>query len=260
MDKIAVISDIHGNIPAFEAVLADIRARGITRVFCLGDLVGKGPHPEKAVDICREVCEVVVLGNWDDVLASDREFAGLPALGWHRERLGGERRDYLRNLPPVHDFVLGGRKIRLLHASHIGIYHRVHMNAPEEEHLAMFTNTDFTGNGFVPDMVGYGDIHRVYYKTFRGGDVLFNAGSVGNPLDEPLAAYVILEGTGGSGKPGHFSVQMIRIPYDIDLAVRRAVDENMPEQQEWEDELRTGRYRRDPASRAWREPGAASTV
>jgi protein phosphatase len=260
MEKIAIISDIHGNIPALETVLNDIRERGIKRIFCLGDLVGKGPHPEKAVDICREVCEVIVLGNHDEFTASGRKHPKLPYINWHRERLGKKRIEYLLNLPPTHDFIISGRKVRLYHSSQIGVHHRVHMSAPEEEHRAMFTNTEFTGDGFTPDVVGYGDIHGVYYKTFRGGEVLFNAGSVGNPLDEPRAAYVIMEGNYGNREPGPFSIQMIRLPYDIELAIRQAADEGLPEPelQAWEDELRTGRYRLDPASRIWRDPDAAN--
>ena len=53
MDRIALISDIHGNIPALKATLCDIKRRGIQRVFCLGDLVGKGPSSDQVVDICR---------------------------------------------------------------------------------------------------------------------------------------------------------------------------------------------------------------
>ena len=63
MDSVALISDLHGNLPALEAVLHDIKRRNISRIFCLGDLVGKGPHSEKVVDICREVCEVTVQGK-----------------------------------------------------------------------------------------------------------------------------------------------------------------------------------------------------
>jgi protein phosphatase len=57
MDTIALISDIHGNVPALQATLRDIARRRIHRIFCLGDLVGKGPHGEKVVDMCRTVCE-----------------------------------------------------------------------------------------------------------------------------------------------------------------------------------------------------------
>jgi protein phosphatase len=250
MERIAVISDIHGNVPALEAVLADIRARGISRIFCLGDLVGKGPQPDLAVDSCREVCEVVVKGNHDDIMADGRDHPKLPFLGWHRERLGPERLAYLRNLPGTRDFTFGGRRIRLYHASHLGVHHRVHMDASEEDHEAMFTGTDFTGNGFAPDTVGYGDIHQVFMKN-RSGRVLFNAGSVGNPLDEPLAAYVILESTGAAGSREGFSLNVVRLPYDIERAVRIGAGSDFPddEQRPWERELRTARYRFGPPSR-----------
>jgi protein phosphatase len=239
MEKIALIADIHGNIPAFEAVLADIRRRGITRIFCLGDLIGKGPHPEKAVDICRRECEITLMGNWDYFMSDDKDY---PPLRWHRQRLGEERLDYLRNLPGVFDFHLSGRRVRLLHASQIGVAHRVHMFDSEEKHLAMFTATDFTGIAFQPDTVGYGDIHQVYMKDYHG-KILFNVGSVGNPLDEPLAAYVILEGNYGDESPGLFSIGVIRLPYDIELAIQQAKDEDMPELEAYENELRTARYR-----------------
>lgn len=65
-ERLALISDVHGNLTALEAVLADIEARGITRIFNLGDYVGKGPRGPEVVDLCRERCEVNILGNWDD--------------------------------------------------------------------------------------------------------------------------------------------------------------------------------------------------
>ena len=81
MDKIAVISDIHGNIQALESVLNDIKLRGIERIICLGDLVGKGPHSSEAIEIIRKECEVVVMGNWDDFITKPTEFE---ALKWHQ--------------------------------------------------------------------------------------------------------------------------------------------------------------------------------
>ncbi|MCE7990178.1 MAG: hypothetical protein DYG89_54245 [Caldilinea sp. CFX5] len=88
MDQIALISDLHGNLPALEATLADIRGRGIDRIFCLGDLVGKGPHSAQTVDISREVCAGTVKGNWDDFILAETD---KPTLVWHRQRLGQER-------------------------------------------------------------------------------------------------------------------------------------------------------------------------
>jgi protein phosphatase len=237
MEKIAIISDIHGNMPALEAVLKDIRERGIKRIFCLGDIVGKGPDSVKVVDICREACEVTVVGNWDYFVAADKDH---PMFRWYSSKLGAERLEYLLKLPPVFNFNISGRKVRLYHASHIGIMHRVNMADPQEKHEDMFSNTAFTGDGFTPDTIGYGDIHQVFYKSLNG-KVLFNAGSVGNPLDEPTAAYMILEGKYGEVKPGYFAIQTVRLPYDIELAIKQARESGMPEPEyaAYEKELRT---------------------
>jgi len=243
VERVALISDVHGNMPALAAVLADIKRRGIARVFCLGDLVGKGPHPEHAVDVCRARCEGIVRGNWDDGLTSTA--AGADPIGrWHRERLGPERLAYLETLPNAIDLHLGGRRVRLLHASPLGVYHRVHENDADEKLLAMFDSTDFTGHGFEPDVVAYGDIHQAYLRTFRRG-VLVNAGSVGNPLDLPLACYAILECASAGGPAEHGpSVTLVRLAYDIERAVAEAAAEAMPDLDLYANELRTARYRR----------------
>ena len=247
VESIALISDVHGNIPALEAVLKDIRSRRIERIFCLGDLVGKGPEPDKAVDICRDMCEKIVMGNWDSSIADKHRSRPAPEwmqriLDWYRQKIGAARIDYLEHLPGTIDFLMSGRKVRLLHASPQGVYHRVFHNDTVEKQLAMFENTEFTGNGFIPDIVGYADIHFAF-QTAYGNKILFNVGSVGNPLDQPLACYCILEGHYSSEAPAPFSLSLVRLPYDIDLAVKRAYDSGMPEIKQWEDELRTARYR-----------------
>ena len=84
MDQIAVISDIHGNIPALEASLHDIQRRSIQQIYCLGDLVGKGPNSELAVDMCREFCALTVRGNWDESIIAKKDDA---LVHWHQQRL-----------------------------------------------------------------------------------------------------------------------------------------------------------------------------
>ncbi len=239
MDRIAVISDIHGNIPALEATLHDIQTRNIRRIFCLGDLVGKGPHSDLAVDICRDVCEITIKGNWDEFMLAATDN---PTLQWHQRRLGPTRVDYLATLPNTLEFMMSGKRVRLFHASQQGIYHRVHMNDSHDNHLGMFTNTAFTGYALVPDVVGYGDIHSAYLKSFQNR-ILFNVGSVGNPLDVTQASYAILEGTHESRSDDSFSIQLIRVPYDIERAISQAEAAQMPELQAYASELRTGRYR-----------------
>jgi predicted phosphodiesterase len=247
MDQIALISDIHGNVPALETVLQDIRLRGIRRIFCLGDMVGKGPHPDEAVDICKDVCEKTIIGNWDASIANENPSFPFPEelqfhVDWHRHRLGPERLDYLKNLPGTINFFMSGNKVRLFHASQRGVYYRVFHNDPLEKHLAMFDNTDFTSYMFEPDVVGYADIHYPYRRTYDE-KILFNVGSVGNPLDKPLACYEILEGEFGGKQVSPFSIHVVRLEYNIDLAVKQAQESKMPDIAPYENELRTARYR-----------------
>jgi protein phosphatase len=116
------------------------------------------------------------------------------------------------------------------------------MDDPREKLLAMFTNTEFTGNTFAPDVVGYGDIHRAFVMHFHQ-QMLFNVGSVGNPLDMPQASYTILEGTYASQRADTFAVHVIRVPYDIERAIQQATEEAMPELDAYAQELRTAQYR-----------------
>lgn len=246
-DRIAIISDVHGNLTALETVLADIRAQGITRIVNLGDLVGKGPRPSQVIDRCREVSEATVQGNWDALVASVPP-EPYPATLWNRAEIGDERAAYLGTLPAVHDMVLSGMNVRLFHASQISVFHRVHDTAPRDDHRAMFENTEFTGEGPPPRIVGYGDIHRAYAVTFEGR-TLFNAGSVGNPLDMPLASYAILEGIADSTAPAPWSLRTVRLPYDIEGEIAVAAASGMPDLEPYANELRTGQYRGMPARR-----------
>jgi len=239
LDRIAIISDIHGNLPALEAVLADIAARGISRIYGLGDLAGKGPDGAAAIDISRRVCVATVQGNWDESLANAEPDT---TVMWHRRQLGPERLAWLRDLPPTVDFRLSGRNVRLFHASARGIHHRVRQYDSRDDHLQMFDNTDFTGHGPSPDIVGYGDVHTAYVKTFAH-KCLFNAGSVGNPLDVPLASYAILEGRFDSAEPGPWTVSLARLPYDIEASIQQAEASGMPDLEHYINELRTARYR-----------------
>jgi predicted phosphodiesterase len=239
MDQVAIISDLHGNIPALEATLNDIKRRNIKRIFCLGDLVGKGPHSDKVVDICQDVCETTIKGNWEDFMVRESDN---PTIIWHQQRLGAERLAYIDNLSHTIEFHMSGRRVRLFHASQESVYYRVRMEDPRDKHLEMFANTDFTGHTPEPDVVGYGDIHRAYVMTFQH-QMLFNTGSVGNPLDITQASYAILEGTYGSECADTFSVHLIRVPYDIELAIKQAADEEMPSLEPYANELRTAKYR-----------------
>jgi len=244
LNRVAIISDIHGNLPALQTVLEDIRARSVDALYCLGDLVGKGPQGDAVIDLCRETCDGVVKGNWDEVIAHPSDFLDAQ---WHQGQLGEERLNYLRDLPHTINLTMSGKRTRLYHASEKSVFTRVLIDVPNERRLAMFSNTEFTGFDMSePDVVGYGDIHAAYVLPLSG-KTLFNVGSVGNPLDEPLASYALLEGELDSNKPSDkpapFSIQIVRIPYDIEAAIAVAKQMDTPELEPYAKELRTAVYR-----------------
>jgi protein phosphatase len=242
VDKIAIISDVHGNITALEAVLKDIKTRGIEKIYNLGDLVGKGPNSAKSIELCRETCDKVVLGNWDDFLFKEKEN---PSILWHQAQLNAAQRVYLESLPHTIDFVMSGRQVRLYHASHTSVHKRYHPTKPMEELESMFTNTDFTGHDNPePDVVGYGDIHAAYLlPIYTIRKTLFNTGSVGNPLDHPTASYAVISGVlnGNTGDP--FGIEFIRTPYDVEAEIALAEKMEMPDLAPYARELRTAEYR-----------------
>lgn len=243
LDRIALVSDVHGNLTAFQAVLDDIAARGVTRVFNLGDTVGKGPRGAACVELSRERCEVHVQGNWEASLTNPERLAGFPIAAWWRDELAEEQAKWLRDLPLSHDFLMSGKRIRVFHASPQSVYHRVFFDHGEAEFLGMFANTEATGDGPAPDVVAYGDIHDPYLESDRDGRTLVNVGSVGNCLADPTPGYVILEGIPDSTDPAPFSIQFVRVPYDHESEIAFAHRSGMPEADVWEVELRTGVYR-----------------
>lgn len=242
-----MVSDIHGNLTAFEAVLCDIESRGIERVVGLGDVVGKGPRGSECVRLSRERCAATVRGNWDTIIAGPREQLW-PTGHWVRDRLTGDDVDWLAGLPNCLDLRVGGQPVRLVHASPVSEFHRVNHDLSWDDFRGMFVNTTFTGDGPRPTIVGYGDIHHTFLRA-REGLTLFNAGSVGNHLDAPTAPYVVLEGEPDRPDPGPVGISFVRVPYDIEAEIAVAREARMPDTDAYALELRRGVYR-------GRSPGA----
>jgi predicted phosphodiesterase len=249
LDRIAVISDVHGNVTALRAVLADIEARGITRIFNLGDVVGKGPRGSQAIKLTRERCEVTVRGNWDAFIA-DQGSQFSESGQWTRDELSADDRAWLAARPSTFELVMSSHRVRLFHASQTSEFVRVYFRHSADDFRGMFTNTEFTGEfraggaepGATPDVVGYGDIHRAYLKS-RDGRTLFNVGATGNHLDAPSAPYVIIEGVTDSLEPAPFSVSFARVPYDLQAEIAIARQLGMPDADAYALELLEGVYR-----------------
>ncbi len=254
LEPVAIISDTHANITALTAVLADIDRRGVKQIVMLGDVAGKGPSPAETVDALRAREISCLFGNWDELLVRPLRPDAHPqlssmteALDWQRERLGRERLEWLNSLPYSLDLRRESGLVRLLHASSRGVWTRVRENDPLQSFYDLFEATPAVGlDAPTPMAVGYGDIHTVLVRHLRSfpelnpavrGRMVFNVGSVGNPLDQPHPSYVILHGT------QQLEVSLIRVAYDNELECRLAVQSGMPQLEEYLEETRTGHYR-----------------
>ena len=127
--RIAVIADIHANLPALRAVVDDIAQIGADTIYCVGDVVGRGPHPNETVDLIRSLEIPTVQGNWDEAVGMDREqtgsawpsaeleSAGDASMRWTAETLTDENKAWLRQLPTTMRIDLLGRSALLFHGS-----------------------------------------------------------------------------------------------------------------------------------------------
>lgn len=261
--RIAIISDIHGNLEALKTCLADIRKRKIDKIFCLGDIVEKGCHAEECVKLVRENCAVVVQGNCDvdfDTSIYKKTLHNISVelmharVNWLNSLLSKESKEYLLNLPFCYEFYMSGSLIRMFHA-HPEKKTGVIINEDTyETKYRMFEPSENTISKEVADIVIYGHLHapfmnKMYNKT------LINVGSVGNSfnvvrddekdsdvLETTAIHYLILEGEYGAKEyGGSFSFEFVRVPYDIDKELED-LEQNI-EPEDYRKELKEGRYR-----------------
>jgi predicted phosphodiesterase len=210
--RTAIVADIHGNLTALEAVVADIERRAPDQVVHGGDLALAGAQPAEVVDRVRELDWPGVVGNVDDLLWNpgqlqvqlDRapKLAKLLHLLFEtyapatRALLGEERLAWLRDLPGEHR----EDDIRVLHASPGDLWRAPMPDAPDGELLGTYGPAN-------RDIVVYGHIHLPYVRRLESLTVA-NTGSVGNPFDgDPRASYLLVE----DGEP-----ETIRVEYDLE--------------------------------------------
>jgi predicted phosphodiesterase len=210
--RIALIADLHGNWPATQTLEHDLARRQVDTVYCLGDIVGKGPSSELTFDWAVAHCDLILGGNWDYGVGY-RQFA-LDNGYW--EQLGEERLAYLRNLPLEKTLTLSGRHIRLFHGRPL-----MHTLLFAQQDAALLDPLFTDCNGFRCDVVGYADTHRQAMRTLNPG-LLFNTGSVGNALGNPMCCYVLLEGSEHDPE-APLDIQLVTLPYDRAQAVRDAL-------------------------------------
>lgn len=217
MEHIALIGDVHGNVPALNAVIDDIKARGISRVFSLGDVVGGGPDGEEAFNICYPLCEKMIKGNWEAFFV---DFPDHPKAEKYNSHLSESTLRKIAEQPMTLKFFMSGRRIHLFHGRPL-VPDPMWMEASAEEMGVMFSIVE---DEYTPDIIGYADLHRQYiYDFINELKTIFNTGSVGNSFTSPNACYAILHGDYGSEKNSPFSIEFVRVPYDIELAVEHAM-------------------------------------
>ena len=231
MRRIALVADLHGNLPAV-AALDDLARRNLTEIWCLGDLVGKGPNSAETFDWAVSHCQVILRGNWDDGIAG-QHFCRNDQF--YYRQLGEKRMHMLGEFPLEHHFTLSGLRIRLLHGR--PVMQELQSIRDTSDNLCWLFEPDF-------DVVGYADVHRPGYRSLQFPGLLFNTGSVGNALGTPMVQYAILQGEDGSEK-APFDITFVSVPYDNEQAVRDA--ENTPDFPGLEgyiQEVRHGKYGR----------------
>lgn len=237
MEKMALIADIHGNLSALKAVLNDIKNRSIKRILCLGDVIGKGPSNPEALDMCIENCEIILRGNWEQYVANQTP---KESAAWVQTQIGKKRLEFIRNTKLSTQFLVSGKLLRLFHASP-NDFTRVFYHSSLEDKKKLFIDNE---TGILSDIAGYADIHRPYMQEVEG-KLLFNTGSVGNPLDFTMASYIILTGEFDSEVEAGYSIEFIRLPYDIEEAVKAAYDiKDMPERNNYIEEITSCKYNR----------------
>ena len=240
--RFAIFSDIHGNLPAMQALRDHIEQAGSDAVYCLGDLGGYAAQPNEVQALILEMGCPTILGNYDEgvgfnladcgchyIKPFDIEMSNISFL-WTREHTSDTNKAWLRDLPREIRLEVEGRKVLLCHGS------------PRSNTEYLFENRSdgylrqFTSGGksdAYADLIAFGHTHVPYHRKVDGVDFV-NTGSVGRPKDgDPRAGYCVVT-LAGDG----IRVEQVRLPYEVKLACNRLVDAGLPTY--FADYLRTG--------------------
>ena len=234
--KLALISDIHANLPALEAVLRDIARHNVEGTYHLGDLVGYAPWPNEVVE--RIVAEGIpgVAGNYDSTVATDYKHCGCRyedprqeelshlSYAWTREHVTERTKRSLGALPfridlrPIGGHV-AGPTLTLIHGNQT--LNTVYVTEDRsDDFLRKMGNAIGARSG---DVVAYGHTHLPYHRVIDGVHFV-NTGSVGRPKDgDPRAGYVVL--SLGEGDP---TIDFIRVEYDVKKAAEAIRASDLP--------------------------------
>ena len=231
--RIALLSDVHGNLPAFRAVIDDVRTTGVDRVWNLGDLVGYGAEPDECVALAKETCDLCLIGNHDLVVIDklkidDFSANAATAALWTRDQISSETREVLSALEPKDE----SNEMKLYHASprdpiweyvlSIGLADACldvmpgRLGAVGHSHVALWFGRN-DGGRTVGEQAAAG-----IEVDLSNGEWLLNPGGVGQPRDgDPRAAWVLLD-------LERSTAQWKRVEYPIDQAAKAIEDAGLP--------------------------------
>ncbi|MEO6294799.1 MAG: metallophosphoesterase family protein [Candidatus Limnocylindria bacterium] len=195
--RIAVMGDIHANLPALRAVIDDVARIGADAIYCVGDVVGRGPHPNEVVDELRRLEIPTVQGNWDEAIGMDREQTGAAwatgesegegnaSMRWSAETLTEENKAWLRQLPQTMRLTLDGRSVFLFHCSPLKASEYLWAARPSRV-LARIASDE------ADDLFCFGHTHEAFHRVV--GQAHFVAcGSVGCGTDgDARARYAVI--------------------------------------------------------------------
>lgn len=218
--KIAIISDIHGNIEALESVLSDIEKENCSKIFCLGDIAMAGPEPSGAISKIHALIQTkdfhIIQGNTDSMLSvfsfdtynSILEVNEVMANAYMADSniLTNQEKDFLKNLPTEEEIELFGVKILLVHGSPRKNNENIYPNLKLEEVEEMIKDT--TAN-----IIFCGHTHMPCGYQTNTNQTVVNVGSVGRPFSEtPDSCYVVME---IDEKTSTFSIKHKFVKYDV---------------------------------------------
>ena len=225
--KVALIGDVHANLPALEAVLEDAHQRGVEEVWNIGDFVGYGAFPDEVVRRLQQEKALSIIGNYDikalKVKKKKKKWKNskMPekwfAFNCAYDNLSEPSREYLKSLPEELRLEVASKRILLTHGSPAANDEYVGENTSEERLRELAELAD-------ADIIICGHSHQPFKRKFEG--VWFiNTGSVGRPDDgDPRACYAVMQ-----IRPGFFQLRHYRVEYDVDRAVAAIRENGLPE-------------------------------
>jgi putative phosphoesterase len=237
--RAAVISDVHGNLYALEAVLKDIAGKGINLVYCTGDLVGYGPRPNEVIELVRRHKIHTVMGNYDDAIGNMRLICGCDykdekslrlgeiSVAWTKETTTEKNKQWLRELPAEIKLSASGLEILFVHGSPRALNEYLYEDTGEK-----YLNELLAENNV--NVLVCGHTHLPYVKSISKGYVV-NAGSAGRPKQgDPDVTYAVIE----TGWEKGLKAEIVKVPYSYEKTAGEIENAGLPA--EFAEVIRTG--------------------